>query len=59
MEILIYMLIPLLIVFIGLSMLDIIITIALGRNARKIDEKRWKQFQEDMKKQIEEEKRNE
>lgn len=57
MEILIYMLIPLLIVFICLCLLDIIITIALGRNARKIDEKRWKQFQEDMKKQLEEEKK--
>jgi hypothetical protein len=54
MEILTYTLIPLLIVFIGLCLLDIIITIALGRNARKIDEKRWKQFQEDMKKHIEE-----
>ena len=42
-----------------ICLLDVIMVIALSRNARKIDKKRWKQFLENVKKQIEEEKRNE
>ena len=59
METLLFIFIPLLILFILICLLDILITIALSRNARKIDEKRWKQFLDSVKKQIEEEKRNE
>ena len=59
METLLFIFIPLLILFILICLLDILITIALSRNARKIDEKRWKQFLDSGKKQIEEEKRNE